>query len=1035
MRRFHAFATIRSFILARPSNLFPNERHNFPTFFCWLILSFGAIVVPLYHLLKAQFNVIRLGRAIGAFTAIFFLISQPFAAQEVRIHRAPRLIIQPKAGVTQAQIDALQERHRTLKNLNAPGRMRLVELDPSERLEQALQRFRGSDLVEFAEPDHLLRSTVTPNDPHFANGNQWSLRNGSTGRDISAVTAWDVARYASNIVVAIVDSGIRYTHEDLAPNMWRNPGEIPGNGQDDDENGLVDDVHGINTVIGTGNPMDDADHGTHVAGIIGAVGDNGKGITGVAWNVKLMACKFLAADGFGFTSDAVEAIDYARRMGAHVINASFGGEEYSQALFNAIQQARNAGIIFVAAAGNEQLNTDAVPMYPASYGLDNIIVVGGSTDADTFDSSYSNYGVNSVDLFAPGTDIYSTWGSSDTAYQYSTGTSMAAPHVAGAAALMMARFTNLTSAQIISRILASVDVRSSFNNRCKTGGRFNLRKALGPDPWANFGASAWMGEPPLSVSFSNLSIGNITSQSWDFGDGSDPTDAASPSHVFSKPGEYDVRLTVVGSNGESDTVIQKVRVVSNYQFRSEPYSWVSHTGMTKLTLTDNGVSAAQNIPFSFPFYGVAQNSIRISANGLLGFSADGLSSGGNVSLPSANAPNGIIAPFWEDLNPSNPVAGVYVGTVGSAPNRRFVATWLNVPRVANGALMSFQAILEEASGEMVFQYRTTDGGRSATIGVENYAADIGAQYLFNGSPRTVANSTALRVGRKIFRYLTVKQSKLNFDVAPGSSLPALVLDLENVGNTNLNFSVESSSPWLSISSGSGSLTGGEKRQLEVQLTPAALALPSGNYDASLEVQNTTDGGGNVSLPVSIQVQGGAAVLEFTPGMEIQFTGGVGGPFQPEDLSVELRNSGSVPLEWSSSPSASWMRATPSSGTIDPGQSITVSVGISTNAALLTEGTYDGSIQFRNNAAPDTQSFPQSVHLLINGRVESSSIQILDGEFRAEITAPQPGDYAVEYSLDLTTWQTLTTAPTQNGAVSFSDPLEAGTQRFYRLRRL
>jgi hypothetical protein len=348
--------------------------------------------------------------------------------------------------------------------------------------------------------------------------------------------------------------------------------------------------------------------------------------------------------------------------------------------------------------------------------------------------------------------------------------------------------------------------------------------------------------------------------------------------------------------------------------------------------------------------------------------------------------------------------------------------------------MSFQAILEEATSEIVFQYRTVDGGRSATIGVENSLGDTAAQYAFNGSPSLVANSTALRAGRKIFRYLVVKQSSLVFDLAPGAAAPSLNLDLENVGNANLDWTI-SSSPWLSASSTAGALTGGEKKQLQVQLTPAALALSTGTYETTLDIQNTSDGSGDISLPVSIRIEGGAAVLEFTPGIEIQFTGGIGGPFQPESLSVDLRNSGSLPLQWSSTPSAPWVNATPSSGTINPGQSISVLVGISTNASLLAEGPHEGTVQFRNDAAPDTQSFLQAVHLLVSGRIEGSSIEVVDGQFRAEINTPQPGSYAVEFTTDLVNWETLTTASPQNGAVTFNDPLAAGGHRFYRLRRL
>src|SRR5688572_23629662 len=410
------------------------------------MLLFGLLHCPRY--IPNGFR--RLNQILLVGCSLFFsmqaIAAEPRAAMKEA--RPDRLIFKPKAGVTPEQLKDLQGNRRLLKRFERLGKISVMQVDRGENVEQAIERLNASGLVEFAEPDYWVRAAVVPNDPHFASGLQWPLRNSSVGKDISAATGWDILNSAQDIVVAVVDTGIRYTHEDLAANMWRNPDEVANNNIDDDGNGIIDDVYGINAVNGTGNPMDDGDHGTHVAGIIGGVGNNGKGIAGVAWNVKLMACKFLASDGFGTTSDAVEAIDYAIEEGAHVINASFGSPAYSNSLFAAIQRARAAGIIFVTAAGNEQYNLDSIQTYPACYSLDNIVVVGANTRSDSFDASYSNYGANNVDLFAPGTSVYSTWGSGDSAYRSETGTSMASPHVAGAVALMRARYTNLTSGQI-----------------------------------------------------------------------------------------------------------------------------------------------------------------------------------------------------------------------------------------------------------------------------------------------------------------------------------------------------------------------------------------------------------------------------------------------------------------------------------------------------------------------------------------------------------------------------------------------------------
>jgi subtilisin family serine protease len=362
--------------------------------------------------------------------------------------------------------------------------LEVVQLPADISVEQALAEYRASADVEFAEPDYILSVNAVPNDPRYADGSQWALNNtgqrgGVSDADMDAPEAWEFQSSATNIIVAVVDSGVRYTHEDLAANMWRNPGEVAGNGRDDDGNGYIDDVHGIDAARGSGAPFDENGHGTHVAGIIAAVGNNGRGGVGVAWGAQIMALKFLDATGNGYMSDAIDAIDYARRKGAKVVNASFAGPEYSIAFREALLRARSAGVILVAAAGNETTNNDLVPGYPASYAIDNVVTVAATTRNDAL-GSFSNFGAQSVHLAAPGESIYSTYFLGDNSYVEMGGTSMAAPQVAGAVALVRAYYPQETYRQVLERIVKGVDVVPALAGRVKAAGRLNLHRALKP---------------------------------------------------------------------------------------------------------------------------------------------------------------------------------------------------------------------------------------------------------------------------------------------------------------------------------------------------------------------------------------------------------------------------------------------------------------------------------------------------------------------------------------------------------------------------
>jgi subtilisin family serine protease len=353
--------------------------------------------------------------------------------------------------------------------------------DAASRLASRIKSLRASGLFDYVEPDYIVQKSNTPSDAAFSDGRLWGLRNtgqsgGLAGADIDALNAWQTTTGSRDVVVAVIDTGIRHTHQDLAANMWINTAETPGNGIDDDGNGYVDDIHGINAITGSGDPMDDDSHGTHCAGTIGAAANSGGPHVGVAWNVRLMGLKFLGPDG-GSTSDAITCIDYAIRMGADVMSNSWGGGGFSQGLSDAIGRASDAGILFIAAAGNSADNNDLVPQYPASYSNPNVIAVAAVDRSDNL-ASFSCYGATSVDIGAPGVSIFSSTAESDTAYDTYNGTSMATPHVAGVAALILSANPSATMTEVRDRILDSARPLASLEGKCTTGGTLDAAAAL-----------------------------------------------------------------------------------------------------------------------------------------------------------------------------------------------------------------------------------------------------------------------------------------------------------------------------------------------------------------------------------------------------------------------------------------------------------------------------------------------------------------------------------------------------------------------------
>jgi len=378
------------------------------------------------------------------------------------------------------------------------GRVTQVWLPDGMTVEEGVTRYRNNSTVEYAEPNYLRHALVVPNDTRF--GELWGLNNtgqlvngahGTADADIDAPEAWNVTTGSSNVVIAVVDSGVDWSHPDLAANIWTNPGEIPGNGIDDDGNGHIDDVHGWDFVDNDNNPIaeDDVSHGTHVAGTIAAVGNNSLGVTGVMWTAQIMPVRFIDATGEGTVIDEVTAIQYAIDNGAKIINASFGAIGFSITEYNEIAAANAAGLLLVAAAGNEKANNDTTPSYPAAYGvshkvgvttypgLPNVIAVAATTQTDAL-ASFSNYGLNSVQLGAPGTNILSTVNMPTVGYAFLQGTSMATPHVTGVAGLVASVDPSLTPSDIKRAVLNSVDLKSSLTGKVSTGGRLNAFGAV-----------------------------------------------------------------------------------------------------------------------------------------------------------------------------------------------------------------------------------------------------------------------------------------------------------------------------------------------------------------------------------------------------------------------------------------------------------------------------------------------------------------------------------------------------------------------------
>lgn len=398
-----------------------------------------------------------------------------------------RVIVKLKENVPDRALEALNRQNNASTEQKLPRtRVSLVKLPRELPVQAAIRRFEASPDVEYAEPDFILKpSQTTANDPDYPKLyglNNTGQTGGTADADIDAPETWETTTGDAGTVVAVIDQGVDINHQDLENNIWTNPRETAGNNTDDDGNGYTDDVNGwdfCNNDSSVYDPGDGDKHGTHVAGTIAAAGNNGLGVVGVNWKAKIMPLKFLGpgtGPGCSTTFGAAAAVDYAWRNGAKVSNNSYGGGGDSQTLLDAIKRADTAGHLVVAAAGNAGNDNDANPFYPASYDSSNIISVA-ATDSNDALASFSNYGSTSVDLAAPGVGILSTLPGNT--YGSYNGTSMATPHVSGAAALAKSNDSSLDDTGMKAKLLESVDKKSALSGKTATGGRLNAAQALG----------------------------------------------------------------------------------------------------------------------------------------------------------------------------------------------------------------------------------------------------------------------------------------------------------------------------------------------------------------------------------------------------------------------------------------------------------------------------------------------------------------------------------------------------------------------------
>jgi len=830
---------------------------------------------------------------------------------------------------------------------------------PDSNLARVEKALASDPQVSYVEPNYVVHTLVVPNDPMFSD--LWGMQNtgqtgGTAGADIHATQAWDLETGSPNVVIASIDTGVDFTHPDLAPQEWVNPGENCGSSDptidcpqrndntDNDHDGYVDDWRGWNFIGNNNDPTDDNDHGTHTSGTLGAVGNNGIGVAGVDWNARIMALKFLDSTGNGNDADAISAITYAADHGARVANNSWGGSPNDPALQNAIDYGASKGMLFAAAAGNGDIlgngqNTDTNPQYPSAFASDGIVAVAATDDTDSL-ASFSNYGSKSVDLGAPGVGVEST--TPGNTYQTFDGTSMATPHVSGAAGLVMSHFAGATLYGTKALLIRSVDPIPALAGKSVSGGRLNVFKALScsnkPEillsaPASGFGAG--IGDTiPIHVIGANCAspagLGNVSVTV----NGAPVTlSAASPDNAL-YAGSYTVAaagpLTVTASvtvGGSTMTQTVNGTAAQNYSCQDVSDPWVDVTPGTRLgtaSSSDDGFSTLA-ITFPFTFYGQTYTTAYVSSNGFLTLgSSAGASQPQNAQIPDPGAPNGLISPFWDDLDPSAGGGGVYAGLTGSTGNHVLHLEWYQIPHFdffGSSQKVTFEVSLYEATGKAVFRYQNTDFGDSdwdfgahATAGVENTSGTVGRQVAFDQPTLTSGRAVSCTFGPAA-------------PAAPSITTTSLA-DATNTQAYNQTLAATGGTPPYTWSLASGSLPSGLSLNPSTGAISGTPTASPGSYPFTAQVTDGAAQSATKSLSISV-----ADPLSVSTA---SLPGGTVGQTYTQSVAA---TGGKTPYTWSVS-----------SGSLPPGLTLNASTGGVTGTPT-SGGTFGFTVQAADSGTP------------------------------------------------------------------------------------
>lgn len=675
-------------------------------------------------------------------------------------HKSGHLLIKRSSNVrrTAAARWTLLRNLQVVTKLKSLGNFEVVKLPAGMSIKEGMKALENDPGVESVAPDYFLYATELPNDASFAQ--QWALNNtaqsgGKVDVDVNAPEAWLKSIGVKETVVGVIDTGVNYLHKDLAANMWVNTAEIPDNKIDDDNNGYVDDVHGINAITDTGDPMDDNGHGSHVAGIIGAEGNNALGISGIMQKTSIIGCKFLTAQGSGSSSNALKCLDYFAALATRekdkvfviATNNSWAGGGYSAVMEDAIRKHMDAGILFMAAASNEGNNNDQVETYPTNYPLANIISVG-AIDHNGELASFSNYGKYSVDVSAPGVAILSTMLGED-GYKSLSGTSMATPYVTGLAGLISSFNPQLNWKQIKNLIISSGVASDNLADKSISGRRIRafdengvgalscdkqkLQRRLSPKHaevtlplGSNVPVSllsiecANAGEAPLAL-VNGLPM--LLSDDGTKGDNAANDGLFTGSFAPKSAGNYELSFF---NNEKVNAYFYDMASWKQYRVSEDKtYNYREFTG-TALPAFDDG---ARQIKAPFPLKFASNESgftaVNVGDNGVLSVTDEKRFSWENQELPFASAVS-VVAPFWDDLSSENEGAAIQYGTLGQAPNREFVIEWKKVKHYSLAADdLTFQVVFFENSSNILFNYKDVElsvadisKGASATVGIQ-----------------------------------------------------------------------------------------------------------------------------------------------------------------------------------------------------------------------------------------------------------------------------------------------------------------------------